>query len=163
MATIYRKTALGTAEIATRAHKLAPPLRSLLIVVDGQRSDAELRRMLPGLAHRGLEALVELDLVEAAGVTAPASANTSAPAQAPSAPAAAPAPAPAADLPARRRTASRELTDAVGPHGEALAMRIERARTADDLRRLVGLATQAIMNMRGRVAADAFAARFVDL
>jgi hypothetical protein len=159
MATIHRKTVLGAAEIATRAHKLAPPLRSLLIVVDGKRSDAELRRMLPGFADHGLQVLVDLGLVAAAAEAAQAPANGSARAQAPSASAT----ATAADLPVRRRTASRELTDAVGPHGEALAVRIERARTADDLRRLVGLATQAIMNMRGRVAAETFAARFVDL
>jgi hypothetical protein len=157
MATIYRKTVLGAAEIATRAHKLTPPLRSLLILVDGKRSDAELRRMLPDFANHGLEVLVDLALVEAAAETAQAPVDRAAPAQAPS------ASATAADLPARRRTASRELTDAVGPHGEELAMRIERARTADDLRRLIGLATQAIMNMRGRAAAEAFAARFADL
>lgn len=151
IATIYRKTALGAAEVATRAHKLAPPLRSLLIVVDGKRSDAELRRMLPSLAHHGLQALAELHLVEAHDDAAPAPAPV---------PAAA---APAPELPALACEAVRALTDAVGPHGEALAIRIERARSADDLRPLIGLAMQVIMNMRGRAAAQAFAARFADL
>ena len=36
MATIYRKTAKGVREIETRATKLAPRFRSLLILVDGK-------------------------------------------------------------------------------------------------------------------------------
>ncbi len=46
MATIYRKTAKGHSEIETRAHRLAPRLRSALIMVDGRRSDDEVRKLI---------------------------------------------------------------------------------------------------------------------
>ena len=56
MSIIYRKTALGADEIQTRARRLAPRLRSALILVDGRRSDEELARMVPQAA----EALAQL-------------------------------------------------------------------------------------------------------
>jgi hypothetical protein len=43
MATTHRKTAKGTAEIETRAHRLSLRLRGMLILVDGRRSDDQLR------------------------------------------------------------------------------------------------------------------------
>jgi hypothetical protein len=75
------------------------------------------------------------------------------------APAAAP-PAPArVDVATLRRTAVRDLTDLVGPMGEAAALRIERAKTLDELRAALTLAAQIVANSRGRPAAEAFAAR----
>ena len=47
MATIYRKTEKGRLEIDTRAHRLTPRLRAALILVDGQRSQAELAKLVP--------------------------------------------------------------------------------------------------------------------
>jgi hypothetical protein len=70
MATIYRKTVKGLAEVETRALKLAPRFRNLLILVDGKRSDVELRAMLPHVEPAALEALAQAGLVEAIGVTA---------------------------------------------------------------------------------------------
>ncbi|SFM37993.1 hypothetical protein [Rugamonas rubra] len=50
---IYDKTDKGRDEIATRRHRLAPRLRTLLVMVDGRRSDGAL---LAGLAPLGLGA-----------------------------------------------------------------------------------------------------------
>ena len=47
MATIYRKTEKGRQEVDTRVHRLAPRLRAALILVDGQRSLAELAKLVP--------------------------------------------------------------------------------------------------------------------
>ena len=47
MATIYRKTEKGRQEVDTRAHRLTPRLRAALILVDGQRSQAELVKLVP--------------------------------------------------------------------------------------------------------------------
>lgn len=158
MATIYRKTPKGQTEIETRSHRLPPRLRSALIVVDGKRSDVELARLVLQDPEGTLQALLAEGFIEAA----PAPARPAAPARAPAAaPADEPA-APPAALPFEqaRRESVRALTDLVGPVGEALSLRIERARTAEELRPLLVVAVQIIGNTRGRPAAAAFAQRF---
>jgi hypothetical protein len=153
MATTYRKSSKGVAEIETRAHRLPPRLRSALIVVDGRRSATELYKLIPQQAEETVAALLEQGFIEAV-------------AQAPSA--AAPAPRPAGppapvDFDSRRRDAVRRFTDLVGPMGEALAMRMERCRSADELRPLLALASQILANTRGRQAATDYSARFSEL
>src|SRR5919112_290293 len=54
MGTIYRKTAEGQAEIETRVRKLSPRLRSALIMIDGKRTDEELRKLLAQQADETL-------------------------------------------------------------------------------------------------------------
>lgn len=49
MAYIHAKTAAGRQEIEDRARRLPPSLRSILLMVDGQRDDTELTALLPGL------------------------------------------------------------------------------------------------------------------
>ena len=56
----------------------------------------------------------------------------------------------------------RGLNDQLGPLAETLAIKIERARTADELRPLLATAVQIIGNARGRSAAADYAARFAD-
>lgn len=166
MATIYRKTAKGQNEIETRALKLAPRFRSLLILVDGRRSDEELAQLMPQAGAEALDALLAGGLIEVIGVTS---------APPPAAPRAAPAPAPAPARPAEARTAAsdrshqqrrrevvRALTDLVGPMSEALAIRIERAATPAELAPLIELAAQTVANVRGRAVADIFRQRFAD-
>lgn len=172
MATVHRKSAKGVAEIETRAHRLPPRLRGLLIMVDGQRSDDELGRLMPD-APAVLAQLAEGGFIEAVARQAgPAASAQPAPPATPTArPRAAPAPAAAApaaptaaastgDLDATRRAAVRQLTDLVGPMGEALALRMEKARSLDELRPLLVTGAQIIANTRGRQAALDFAARF---
>lgn len=165
MATIYRKTARGQTEIETRALKLAPRMRSLLILVDGRRSDRELATLMPLAGTQALQALADGGFIEAIGLTAdtplpgalrPVAAPTAAPAPPPPA-----APA-AAGMPfeQRRREAVRTLIDQVGPMAEALAMRMERARDFDELQPMLAMAAQVLANVRGRAAADEFSRRF---
>lgn len=167
MPTIYRKTAKGHAEMATRAHRLAPRLRQMLIVVDGQRSDDDLRRMIAQQADEALRALVDGGFIEAISTRAPAPARPAAAVVA--APAAA---APSASAPAGagggagfgeqlKRDAVRTLTDQLGPMAESLAMRIEKARDADELRPLLEQGHRYLRELRGSFAATAFADRFL--
>ena len=157
MATIYRKTAKGVQEIETRTLKLAPRFRSLLILVDGRRSDDELMRLVATAGDQALAALAEGGFIEAIGMTAD-------PEPAPRAGAAAPAAALA--LPAgfeqRRRDAVRQLLDQVGPLGEAIALKLERAASVDDFRALLVTAAQIVANTRGRQAAADFYQRYGD-
>jgi hypothetical protein len=156
MPSIFRKSAKGATEIETRAHRLVPRLRAMLILVDGKRSDSELAQLMPPHAADTLAALLEQGFVEPVDVPAPAVAAAS-----PSAPAPAAALAPSFDT--TRRVVVRALNDAIGPAAETLALRMERTHNLDELRALLPLAVQAVGNMRGRSAAEAFAARFAAL
>lgn len=64
MSTIYRKTAKGQAEIETRAMRLPPKLRMLLIVVDGKRSVADLAPLVGGDPMPLLETLLAAGVIE---------------------------------------------------------------------------------------------------
>jgi hypothetical protein len=69
MAYIHAKTAAGRQEIEDRARRLPPGLRSILLMVDGQRDDNELTGMLPGLRapDDALAQLAEMGLIEVVG------------------------------------------------------------------------------------------------
>lgn len=161
MATIYRKTTKGQHEVETRALKLAPKFRSMLIMVDGKRSDDELRRMLPPADVDVIEALSVGGFIEAIAVTAEAKAGSRESAPAPeAAPAAASAASGLPDFQQRRRQAVRALTEAVGPLGELPAIRIEGSRTPEELNAALEAAARIIANTRGRTAAAEFLQRF---
>lgn len=155
MPTIYRKTAKGVEEIQTRAWRLAPRLRSALILVDGQRADDELARMLP----QAQEVLAQL---AAGGFIELLAELASAPARAAPAPATA-VPGGTADAKPRvrnfelvQREAVRRLNDLVGPDAETLAIRMERCNNLDTLRPLLVQARQMIAGLRGTKAADEY-------
>lgn len=71
MSHVYRKTERGQTEIATRQYKLAPRLRSALVVVDGKRSQFELASMIAGEPQETLQALLEAGFIELAEGAAP--------------------------------------------------------------------------------------------
>jgi hypothetical protein len=161
MSNIYRKTAKGVAEIETRAHRLTPRMRSALILVDGRRSEDELRALVQYQADETIDGLVVQGFIEVAAVAAPRPAP--APPPAPVAAAVAP-PRPAAptiDIKTLCRDAVRELSHQVGPMAEALAIKMERAKTYDELRPLLDSAAQVIDNTRGSTASGAFRSRFL--
>jgi hypothetical protein len=154
MATTYRKTPKGISEIETRAHRLSPRLRSALIMVDGKRSDDDLRPLLQQHTDEALLALVAEGFIEVVSVSDAARA-------------AAPAGAPGTAAPygpafeALRRDVVRHVNDQVGPMAESLAIRLERARSADEIRPLLETAWKLVGNVRGTEAAAAFRARFI--
>ncbi len=161
MPTIYRKTAKGLAEIDTRAHRLPPRIRSMLILVDGKRDAEDLKALVTVQADECLRSLSEQGLIEAVGETVR---NAPAPAVAPDAPTA-PAASPALDSPATdvdglRRAAVRALNDALGPGAETLALRLERARTLEELRPLFAQGARLLAAARGQAEAASFAERF---
>ena len=166
MPTLFRKTAKGQTEIETRVHRLTPRLRGLLIMVDGKRDLAALSALMPQQADALLQELTAqgfIELVEAAAsapvaptaAIAAATATAVAPVVQPTAPSSS-----AVEFEKLRRDAVRALTDAVGPAAETLAIRMEKARSPEELQPLLTQAAQVLANMRGRAAADAFTARF---
>ncbi len=182
MPTIYRKTAKGITEIESRAHNLHPKLRSVLIMVDGHRSDDDLARFVAH-APESTQMLQEAGFIDvlmrtaggsppavSAAPTAPAALASSgltrpgglapAPASVLSAPMPLAPPPSRTDAPvgfdARRRALLRAFNDLLGPAGEDMAVRLERARTAEDLRALLQPAVQLVGSVRGKGAAEAF-------
>jgi hypothetical protein len=157
MPTIFRKTAKGAAEIETRAHRLAPRMRSLLILVDGRRDVDDLKSLIAQQAEETLKALADQGFIEAVGETVKATAAAP--------PAAQPVPTVAArttaDFEALRRAAVRALNDTLGPSGESLALRMEKARTLEELQPLLSMAAKLIGSARGAAAAQAYAQRFL--
>ena len=155
-----RKTAKGQAEIETRAHRLTPRLRGLLILVDGKRDTAALASLVPQQCDALLAELIKQGFIdEPPPPPTPAPAPSPAPATAPAAPTA--AVAPTVNFETLRRSAVRALNDEVGPAADALAMRMERAHNIEELRPLLALAAQLVASMRGRPAGEVYGMRFL--
>jgi hypothetical protein len=66
---VYRKTELGLAEVKDRKVKLSPRIRTMLILVDGVQTEAQLMEEASGVGAPGdfLEQLMALGLVERIG------------------------------------------------------------------------------------------------
>jgi hypothetical protein len=173
--TIYAKSPAGQLELKSRSNAVPPRARTLLILVDGKRSDTELSALVPDF-EASVGALLKAGLIEpVASARPPAStravggpeAPSPAPAPAPAAAAAAervppPPPAPAAiDLPTLRLESARAVNNLLGPEGDALAMRIERAAEAEVLQVALERCVSYIAATRGKRAADEFAQRYL--
>jgi hypothetical protein len=95
-----------------------------------------------------------------------AAAAPAAPADAPAAAAplaaAAPAAPTGAELDALRRDVVRVINEQVGPLAGSLVARLERTRSADELRPLLDSASRVVGLMRGDEAAADFRARFMN-
>jgi hypothetical protein len=161
--TVYAKTSQGSDEIATRRHGLSMRVRQLLILIDGRRSVADLGRMMPDTELRANLALL-LDqgfvAVAVAGVPPPA-VPIGAGADAPAAPPLqlapqAPPPAQGHDLESVRRQLVRQLIDTIGPNADAMAVRIERCRSVDEIRQLLPTIASLVEAIRGRSMMAAF-------
>ena len=165
---VYRKSAHGAEALARRDPALTLRLRSLLIMVDGKRPVEELSRLSPSGAETDqlmtqLDDLGMIELATAPAVAAPAAVASPSDTQqqdtaAPRAAEAAPGPVtvrvvPLADA---RRAAVRRLTDLLGPMADDLCVRMEAAKTAQDLLALVKRAEQLVKTTRGAEAAAAF-------
>lgn len=158
MATPYRKSRIGQAEIETRALRLPPRLRSLLIMVDGKRDVDALQALLAYGPAEALQELLAFGLIEAVPQRAPT-----------------PTPTPTDSLPSSphstldgaafarwRQDAVRAVNDALGPAAESTAISMERARSEAELRPLLDRAANMIAALRGPATGRAFAARFLN-
>jgi len=163
MASVYRKTDKGIAEIETRANRLAPRLRTALIMVDGKRSENDLRTMCGGEPEEVLGTLVAQGYIEIIGTVAerPAPPPPPAPGAAPAAPAAR-GPAKAPSWEDKRRQAVRYLNDTLGPTAESLVLKIEKATSWDELKPHLEMGEHFVRSARGASAAREFASKFID-
>ncbi|WP_332815420.1 hypothetical protein [Ramlibacter sp.] len=153
---VYRKSARGAAALATRDPALSMRLRSLLILIDGKRSADELARLSASQeeVQQLFAQLLELGMIEPLPAPSPAAGATAGGQP----PASAAPPARIVTLQEAQRAAVRGLTDLLGPTADDLCMRIESARTAQDLQAVIKRAELAIRTARGNQAAAAFMA-----
>jgi hypothetical protein len=160
---VFRKTALGNAEISSRKLGLRSELRRLLILIDGRNTVARLATFVrdPEVESHLLE-LQSLSLIESgeggvanpSAVPAPNASNATAAVQA------------QVDgnglLPtqeqflAARIAAVRHINDTLGPGGETLAVKLERTKSAQELRDTVSQVRQSLERMMGESAGQRF-------
>jgi hypothetical protein len=134
---IYTKTPAGTAEVTNRKMKLAPRLRTMLILVDGVHPEFLLREEAEkvGAPADFLDQLLALQLIEKSGQVNAAAKVAAAAGSGDTAPAAA-----AADEFSRFRAAKDfmnvTVVDALGIKSFFFTLKLERAGTVNDLRGL---------------------------
>ena len=152
---IYDKTAKGREEIATRCHRLAPRLRTLLVMVDGRRPEDELLRNVAGL---GLDAGSMAELVAEGYIVLATSYGTMAP-PVMEAPEPEPVPVAAAAAPPQSSTAeqfqslyefyNKTIKSNIGLRGFTLQLKVEKAATLDELRDLRRPYLEAVLKAKG--------------
>lgn len=114
---VLQKTEKGAEEIETRRHKLEQKLRTILIVVNGKATGAELVQKFEPIGDVTplLEQLLAGGFIrEAAGAAAAG-----------------------ADFKEARGELARALTDALGPQGDPIVMQLESCKSPEDLRAFV--------------------------
>ncbi|HYG53699.1 MAG TPA: hypothetical protein VD965_00250 [Burkholderiales bacterium] len=132
---ILSKTDKGAEEIATRKYKLDPKLRTLLIMVNGTSTAAQLAQKFAGMDIQPQLAQLEREgyVKAAAGVAATST---------------------GADIKKIRMEVSRALTDLLGPDAESMAMKIEQCATVEALRDFLEQRKQTLSSALGRKAPD---------
>lgn len=122
-------------------------------MVDGKRTDDELRKLILPPADEALQALIADGFIEAIAVTAErpaarpgatAGQSASATASPPSAPVLA-----ALTLDEVRKRAVRWINDKLGPYAESVSIKLERAKSRDDLRAALATAETLVQNQLG--------------
>lgn len=151
MAFIYAKTAAGRREIEDRALRLAPALRSVLLLVDAQRDERELLQMAQGLhaPEDVLTQLASMQLIEAVSGSAEVKP-------------ALPVTTQLGDDPLRYQQLRDWMAESVRKHlglkGYLIQLKIERSKTAVGLEQLWPELAGAL----GKAKSPAFATRWLE-
>jgi hypothetical protein len=162
--TLLAKTEKGRDAMARRVPELLPRLRSLLILVDGKRSLAELEKLGDGLGGGAvlLEQLMahgwvaERDLSAPFQESVPYVDSQPFPVASATPPVAAGSAVPSLPFPDARRLVARFINDSVGPMGEPTAIRVEACKTPAELRALLPRIRDALQNYRGSSTVQRF-------
>ena len=112
---VLQKTEKGVAEIKTHGHGLEPRLRTLLIVVNGKTTGADLIKQFERVGN--VQPMLERLIAEGFVREAPATVSV--------------------DFREVRLQLSHALTDAMGPAGDAIALQLEGCKSMDALRAFV--------------------------
>ncbi|WP_043479695.1 hypothetical protein [Janthinobacterium sp. HH01] len=159
---IYDKTAKGREEIATRRDGVAPRLRSLLVLIDGRRTEEELLRNVAGLGLT-IAALHELLAGEYIVLSTSYVSMAEEPAEPPAAePEPEPAPAPPAATQVQQFQSvyqfyNQTIKSTIGLRGFTLQLKVEKASSVDELRQLRAPYLEAVQKAKGSDTAAALA------
>jgi hypothetical protein len=137
---VLQKTGKGAEEIATRKYKLEQKLRTILIVVNGKATGAELAQKFEAIGD--VRPMIEQLLAGGFIQEAPGSA------------AAAPG---GAEFKEARTELSHALTDAMGPAGDAITLQLEECKNLEQLRAFVESRRGSLEGALGVRAAKFFA------
>jgi hypothetical protein len=148
---VLSKTDKGREEIATRAHHLDAKHRRILILVDGTSTAGAIAAKVAGFD----DGLAVLDDLLSAGFVAGAGAAVAPPA--PTAPAAAAPPAATDSLESLKRLACGQIERLMGPDGDPLALRIEKAGSREEFLAEARKVHAALSAFLGPKKADLFA------
>ncbi|QWP76433.1 hypothetical protein J5226_23075 [Lysobacter sp. K5869] len=154
------KTNEGRDEIEHRTRKLPPMLRSILLIVDGERSARHLRELAVSLhgPADALEQLEQMGLIASSAAVA-ASLAAQAPARAAAAEAT-PLSAPAQRYQALYSLMSEAVRDHLGLRGYFLQLKIERCTSSDELAALLPELSAALAKVRKDDVAAQIEAQF---
>ncbi|SDW60495.1 hypothetical protein [Lysobacter enzymogenes] len=157
------KTNEGRDEIEHRTRKLPPMLRSILLIVDGERSARHLRELAVSL-HGPADALEQLEgmglIASSAAVAASLAAQAPVRAAAASASADAAASPPAQRYQALYSLMSEAVRDHLGLRGYFLQLKIERCSNSDELAAVLPELSAALAKARKDEVAAQIEAQF---
>jgi hypothetical protein len=156
---IWLKTDAGRQEMQTRSQVKDRALRNLLLLIDGQKTDATLLACVPGLGDEAFDLLAELGLIapKAAGARATVSVPAPAPmfaqesaVAAPASPAVAPQAA-VVDLDYEQFTErlTQLISSELGLRGFRHTLAVEKASTVPELLKLAETVLEAVRDRRG--------------
>lgn len=160
---VFRKTEAGREEIRDRGRRLPPALRTVLLMVDGQRPVSELKEVIAGVRAPAdaIERLLAEGLIEPVptGFDPAALARAVAPGRPPAAPSApAGTDAQGAAPGDRFGFLYQRLSDAIRVHlglrGYFLQLKVERAEDEAGLRALLPEIRQALAKVKGETFAS---------
>lgn len=130
---VLQKTEKGVEEMETRRHKLEQKLRTILIVVNGKATGAEMVQKFEPIG----DVTPLLERLLAGGFIREA-----------------PGGAAGADFKEARIQLAQALTDALGPQGDPIVMQLESCKSADEVRAFVDAQRPMLERIPGpRVAA----------
>lgn len=151
---VYRKTPAGIAQLTERSIKLTPLARMALVMIDGVKPTSDLHGKLASMGD--VDGAVAILLAAGLIEIAPAAASAAPPGGASSAAAPASAPAPVAmSLEDLRRWAGKQVSHLLGPMGDDYSMRIESAKTPEELALALERARAAVEGMVSKAKAQA--------
>ena len=157
---IYDKTAKGREEIATRKHQLAPRLRTLLVLIDGRKTEEELLRNVAGLGLTA-GALTELLAGEFIVLSTSYVSLAEAPAAAPPEPepeqVKQPVAAQVQQFQSLYNFFNKTIKSTIGLRGFTLQLKVEKASSVDDFRELRMPYLEAVQKAKGNDTAAALA------
>ena len=155
----YARTEKGAAEVAQRSQAIPARARSLLLMIDGKSTGAQLLEKLAAFPNSGellqlLETEGYIGPVDGVGAAVSAPAPTASVTATP--PVASPGTGSGGGIGAAKRFMIRSLHEIFGPDADSLTGKVDLAQTTEDLRKLAEKHRELMASMGSRRKADAY-------